>query len=138
MKSNGHAVLEEPTFSGCDLIPPISDSPPSGIEEEKQDAGDVVAKMTGWHIPITAETEEFDPITKPAHYCQGTIEPMDFIEDQRLEYHEAAAVEYIVRARYKGSEVVDLKKAINHLSRKVRLLEKSNQKGGCHSRPAYS
>lgn len=66
---------------------------------------------------------EFDPITRPEHYCKGAIEPWEFIEAQSLGFHEGSAVSYIARARHKGDEIGDLRKAINFLSRKVKLLE---------------
>jgi len=69
---------------------------------------------------------EFDPISKPAYYSQGDIEPCQFIEDQRLGFHEGSAIQYNTRARYKGDEIADLKKAVWYLNRKLELLEKTS------------
>lgn len=61
-------------------------------------------------------------VEHPSHYNQGQIEVIDFLEDQRLDYHCASAVAYICRARYKGHEVEDLQKAIWYLQRKIAVL----------------
>lgn len=105
----------------------------STIEElvraiDSGDAGDVAASLGYKAVPRFEfpgeRTAKFDPIINPAHYCQGDIEPWEFIEAQRLGFHEGSAVQYITRARHKGDEIADLRKAINMLSRKVKLLEK--------------
>lgn len=118
------------------LIPPAGTAPSMIESEEIGTAGDIVASLTGWkpvheYATLTTscgkpidKTEEFDPITKPAHYCQGDIEPLEFIEAQNLGFHEGNAVSYIARARHKGDEITDLRKAIQMLSRKVTLLER--------------
>ena len=67
-----------------------------------------------------------DPINHPEHYNQGKIEVIDFIEDQELPYHEANAVKYTCRSRFKGNRVQDLKKAVWYLNRRIQLLEKTN------------
>jgi hypothetical protein len=69
-------------------------------------------------------TSNGDPIN-PAHYRAGNIEVIDFIEDQRLQFHLANAVKYICRAgRKPGSPVTqDIRKAIWYLERYVKLLE---------------
>ena len=36
-----------------------------------------------------------DPVSHPAHYTTGSIEVIDFIEDQRLPYHLGNALKYI-------------------------------------------
>jgi hypothetical protein len=66
---------------------------------------------------------DFDIVTKPKHYNTGKIEVLDFIEDQRLDFHEANVVKYVCRARYKGSEITDLEKAAVYLGRKIKLLK---------------
>lgn len=63
-----------------------------------------------------------DAVNHPAHYNQGNIEVIEFIEDQNLEYHEGNAVKYVCRASHKGARIQDLKKAIWYLNRRVELL----------------
>lgn len=60
-----------------------------------------------------------DEISHPSHYTQGSIEVIDFIEDQALPYHLANVVKYICRAPYKGTEKKDLKKAAWYLDRYI-------------------
>ena len=52
-----------------------------------------------------------DSINHPVHYLQGNIEVIDFLEDQKLGFHEANIVKYICRAKHKSNELEDLKKA---------------------------
>jgi len=62
-------------------------------------------------------TEEIDLVNHPAHYEKYRIvlEPVDLTE--RLPHPLASAAEYILRAPYKGSEKLDLQKAIWWLNR---------------------
>lgn len=90
---------------------------------------DVMETYSEGDLVASLGKTRFDPIINPAHYCQGDIEPWEFIEAQRLGFHEGSAVQYIARARHKGDEIADLRKAINMLSRKVKLLEKEKSAG---------
>ena len=49
------------------------------------------------------------PGNEDYHYF-GRIEPIDFVEDQELGYHEGNIIKYISRWRYKGG-ILDLFKA---------------------------
>lgn len=64
-----------------------------------------------------------DPVSHPAHYTTGSIEVIDFIEDQRLPYHLGNALKYICRAGKKdpAKEVEDLRKAIWYLERYIKI-----------------
>lgn len=64
-----------------------------------------------------------DNVNHPPHYNHGKIEVLEFIEDQKLSMHEGNVVKYVCRARHKGSEIQDLKKAQFYLERKIYLLE---------------
>ena len=66
-----------------------------------------------------------NPIEHPEHYNKGQIEVIDFIEDQDFDHHVASVVKYVSRARHKGRELEDLKKARWYLDRKIKLLEKA-------------
>ena len=57
----------------------------------------------------------------PAHYQDGGIETIDFIEAKQLNYHLGSAVKYISRAGKKNPETYkeDLLKAIWYLNREV-------------------
>lgn len=58
---------------------------------------------------------EQDNVNKPAHYMQAaiTVEPIELTA--RLDACLGQAVNYIVRAPYKGNKVEDLQKAIFYL-----------------------
>ncbi len=68
-----------------------------------------------------------DIINKPAHYTQGKIEVIDFIEDQKLDFRAANVVKYTCRARYKGKELEDYKKARFYLDRLIQEMEQNDQ-----------
>ncbi len=63
-----------------------------------------------------------NPVTRPAHYTFGTIEPLDALEDWDLDWHEGSALLYVVRAKHKGQQLQDLQKAVFVLQRKIDLL----------------
>lgn len=67
-----------------------------------------------------------DPVNHPAHYTDGSIEVIDFIEDKGLGFHLGNAVKYIARAGKKDPEktVEDLKKAVWYLNRRIAQLER--------------
>ena len=63
-------------------------------------------------------------VENPPHYTQGKYEVIDVIEDWQLSFHEANVVKYVARAKFKGNEFQDLKKARFYLDRKITNLEK--------------
>lgn len=67
-----------------------------------------------------------NPVNHPAHYTDGKIEVIDFIEDKNLGFHLGNAVKYISRAGKKdpAKTIEDLKKAIWYIERKIQLTEK--------------
>lgn len=62
------------------------------------------------------------PGNEDNHYY-GQIEPIDFIEDQDLGFHEANIIKYIARYKKKGG-VEDLRKAAFYLYRLINKVEK--------------
>ena len=65
-----------------------------------------------------------DKVNHPSHYTSGKIEVIDFIEDQKLDYHRGNAIKYICRAgkKDKSKEIEDLEKAIWYLQREIKRL----------------
>lgn len=57
------------------------------------------------------------------HYNTGKIEVIDFINDQKLNFNLGNVVKYISRAKHKGSELQDLKKALDYLQYEVTKAE---------------
>lgn len=71
------------------------------------------------------EEKSNDNINHPSHYTFGTIEVIDVIEDWQLGFHEGNTIKYIARAKHKGNELEDLKKAKWYLNRKIEDIELS-------------
>lgn len=74
-----------------------------------------------------SEAEEA-PGNEKQHY-RGEIEPIDFIEDQRLGHHEANVIKYVCRWKDKGG-VLDLFKAAWFLMRRIELAVKDGEHSG--------
>jgi len=64
-----------------------------------------------------------DPINPP-HYRQGDVEVIDVIEAYGLGFATGNAVKYVLRHRFKGHPLEDLKKARWYLDRRISQLEK--------------
>lgn len=62
-----------------------------------------------------------NPVNHPSHYTSGRIEVIDFIEDQKLNFHLANALKYICRAGKKNPEKTkeDLEKAVWYINRYI-------------------
>lgn len=67
----------------------------------------------------------YDPVNSPAHYTDGKIEVIDFIEDKGFGYNLGNCIKYISRAGKKdvNKTVEDLKKAAWYLDRQIKRLE---------------
>lgn len=63
-------------------------------------------------------------VNHPSHYNQGSIEAIDYIESHKLSFCLGNVVKYITRAKHKGTELQDLKKASWYLQREIDRLEK--------------
>ena len=70
---------------------------------------------------VTSNTSIHDAVNHPAHYTDGGIETIDFIEAKRLGYHLGNVVKYICRAGKKGTNMgmQDLQKARWYLDRAI-------------------
>ena len=67
-------------------------------------------------------------IFHPKHYNKGKYEVIDIIEGQKLGFHLGNAIKYILRAKYKDNEILDLKKAIWYLKRYIKIKENDVKK----------
>lgn len=70
--------------------------------------------------------KKYDIVNRPAHYADGKIEVIEFIEDKQLNFHKGNAVKYIARAGKKDvtKEIEDLEKAIWYLKREISRLKR--------------
>lgn len=66
---------------------------------------------------------KYDEIARPVHYTFGKIEVLDAIEAWGLGFHAGNIIKYVVRAKHKGAELKDLKKAHFYLERLIKQLE---------------
>lgn len=66
-----------------------------------------------------------DPVNHPAHYTDGKIDVIDFIDDKRLNFCRGNAVKYIARAGKKDphKEIEDLEKAVWYLNHEIARLK---------------
>jgi hypothetical protein len=60
-----------------------------------------------------------DQVNSPAHYTDGGIQTIDFIEAKSLNFHLGNVVKYISRAGKKGDNLEDLLKAQWYLNREI-------------------
>lgn len=70
-----------------------------------------------------------ETVNHPKHYNMGRFEVIDVIEDWGLGFNDGNAVKYIARAKHKGTEVEDLKKAVWYLNRCIGQLEERRDNG---------
>lgn len=95
---------------------PLDDEELAGCSEEKESKP--MSKA-----PNEAVTDVFhhDAVNHPSHYTSGKIEVIDFIEDQKLDFHLANALKYICRAGKKNPDKTkeDLEKAVWYINRYI-------------------
>jgi hypothetical protein len=66
-----------------------------------------------------SEKDDSDVINWPKHYNTGKIQPIDAIEDWKLDFRLANAVKYIARCEHKENAQKDLEKAIWYIQRYI-------------------
>lgn len=69
-----------------------------------------------------------EKVDHPKHYNAGKIEVIDAIEDWKLGFHEGNVVKYIARAKHKGTELEDLRKAAWYLNRAIENFQAQKQR----------
>lgn len=71
-----------------------------------------------------------DPVNRPAHYTDGKIEVIEYIEDKKLGFCLGNAVKYISRAGKKdpAKEVEDLEKAVWYVQRRIKELKELKER----------
>lgn len=65
-------------------------------------------------------------VVHPSHYNKG-IETIDYIESWDMNFDEGNVIKYVTRAKYKGKELEDLKKAAFYLDRLIYLAENKGE-----------
>lgn len=92
-----------------------------GLDEYQHSCDSDIECMNCWNEEVKKENEEM--VNHPIHYNQG-IEAIDYIESHKLSFCLGNVVKYITRAKHKGTELQDLKKASWYLQREIDRLEK--------------
>ena len=64
-------------------------------------------------------------VNHPIHYNMG-IEAIDYIESHNMNFNIGNVIKYATRAKHKGTELEDLKKAAWYLIREINRLEGNN------------
>lgn len=72
-----------------------------------------------------------DLVNHPNHYTDGGIEPIDFIEANRMNFNIGNVIKYVTRAGKKSypnmtlmeSAIVDLNKAKYYIERQIMFIE---------------
>ena len=87
--------------------------------------------IKNYEIVFGNESNEpaIDPVNRPAHYTDGKIEVIDYIEDKKLGFCLGNAIKYISRAGKKDpdKEVEDLNKAIWYINRRIKEIQEETK-----------
>ena len=75
------------------------------------------------YFEVKDSEKEKEMINHPQHYNQG-IEAIDYIESHKMNFNTGNVIKYVTRAKHKGTELEDLKKASWYLNREIERLEK--------------
>lgn len=85
----------------------------------KECGAEAVTLVNGICNTCLSQKDEQDVIDWPKHYNTGKIQPIDAIEDWKLDFRLANAVKYIARHEHKGSAKKDLEKAVWYIQRYI-------------------
>lgn len=91
------------------------------LKEKLEELEDEKVMVSG--IPYKVELPR-DAVNSPEHYKMGGVETIDFIEAKATKeelrgYLKFNVIKYLSRAKYKGNDLQDLKKAQWYLNRLV-------------------
>ena len=78
---------------------------------------------------LVSKLENNSAVEHPAHYNQGKIEVIDFIEDKNLNFALGNAIKYICRCEKKNPKkrAEDLRKAVFYLNRQIAAWEREDK-----------
>lgn len=100
-------------------------------ESRKNNVGSVeeVMEVKAWNkLEVIEVKKSKETVNHPEHYGGDSIyETIKVIEAWQLGFCDGNAVKYISRAKHKGTELEDLKKARWYLDRLISQLEKKNE-----------
>lgn len=81
--------------------------------------------LTKTDEPYKTKFTENDNVNHPAHYTDGKIEVIDYIQDKDFNFCRGNAIKYISRAgkKDKAKEIEDLQKAVWYLNKEIERLQ---------------
>lgn len=103
-----HAAVQKPATSA--QVEEVS------IEHCEEVAARLVDAQREWNA---LRKKPHDAVKQPAHYTYSQVEPIVAIDAWQLSYNLGCVVKYIVRAKHKGNELLDLEKAAEYLRREI-------------------
>ncbi len=77
--------------------------------------------------------KKHEAVNHPSHYTTGKYEVIDVLEDWQLGFCEGNVVKYVARAKHKGKELEDLKKARFYLNYHIAALAAKQPGSGSSS-----
>ena len=111
------------------------EAPDIALGVDFKDSDDHFSRMarylfqSGWCTktddPYKPKFTENDNVNHPAHYTDGKIEVIDYIQDKDFNFCRGNAIKYISRAgkKDKAKEIEDLQKAVWYLNKEIERLE---------------
>ncbi len=74
-------------------------------------------------FPITVPSAPYDPVNRPQHYADSSVETIEAIESWGLGYRLGNVIKYVSRAGKKdpAKRLEDLKKAAWYLAREIEM-----------------
>lgn len=104
-----------------------------GVEKDADDHFSRMARylfQSGWRTKTEEPykpkySNENDNVNHPAHYTDGKIEVIDYIQDKDFNFCRGNAIKYISRAgkKDKAKEIEDLQKAVWYLNKEIERLQ---------------
>lgn len=106
----------------CKIMMSMDDLPKIKPLSKKRDDG-LLSK-----VMVIDELHKYgkeDNVNRPAHYTDGKIEVIEYIEDKKLGFCLGNAIKYISRAGKKdpSKEIEDLQKAKWYIERRIKQLK---------------
>ena len=121
----GKATITIRKYESGDILPSINN-----IYEIAKVLGittiDVVGDIDVYTASDVNREDKKEMINHPSHYNQG-IEAIDYIESHNMDFNIGNVIKYVTRAKHKGTELQDLKKASWYLNREIERLEGRNK-----------
>ena len=84
---------------------------------------DIIGDVDVYTASDVDRSDKKEMVNHPSHYNQG-IEAIDYIESHKMNFNTGNVIKYVTRAKHKGTELEDLKKASWYLNREIERLEK--------------